>query len=78
VQFKNLLGIDTVLLGIGLEEGNAHAPNEYIDLNNFFGGIRTFAHFYNELPNYWDTSGKKTKARRGGLSKALPTWVDPA
>ena len=59
VQFKNLLGIDTVLLGIGLEEGNAHAPNEYIDLNNFFGGIRTFAHFYNELPTYWGASGKK-------------------
>ena len=59
VQFKNLLGIDTVLLGIGLEEGNAHAPNEYIDLNNFFGGIRTFVHFYNELPTYWGASGKK-------------------
>ena len=59
VQFKKLLGIDTVLLGIGLEEGNAHAPNEYIDLNNFFGGIRTFVHFYNELPNFWDASRKK-------------------
>jgi len=59
VQFKKLLGIDTVLLGIGLEEGNAHAPNEYIDLNNFFGGIRTFTHFYNELPSFWDASRKK-------------------
>jgi acetylornithine deacetylase/succinyl-diaminopimelate desuccinylase-like protein len=59
VQFKNLLGIDTVLLGIGLEEGNAHAPNEYIDLNNFFGGIRTFAHFYNELPMYWSAAVKR-------------------
>jgi acetylornithine deacetylase/succinyl-diaminopimelate desuccinylase-like protein len=59
VQFKKLLGIDTVLLGIGLEEGNAHAPNEFIDLNNFFGGIRTFVHFYNELPGFWDASRKK-------------------
>jgi len=53
VQFKNLLGIDTVLLGFGLPDGNAHAPNEFIVLDNFFGGIRTCLHFYNELPNFW-------------------------
>jgi acetylornithine deacetylase/succinyl-diaminopimelate desuccinylase-like protein len=59
VQFKKLLGIDTVLLGFGLAEGNAHAPNEFIVLENFFGGIRTTAHFYNELPNYWGKGRKK-------------------
>lgn len=59
VQFKKLLGIDTVLLGFGLPEGNAHAPNEFIDLENFFGGIRVATHFYNELPNYWGKSRKK-------------------
>ncbi|MBI3580160.1 MAG: dipeptidase [Ignavibacteriales bacterium] len=56
VQFKNLLGLDTVLLGFGLPDENAHAPNEFINLDNFFGGIRTSVHFYHELPNYW---GKK-------------------
>ena len=49
VQFKQLLGLDTVLLGFGLPDENAHAPNEFLNLNNFFGGIRTTAHFYNEL-----------------------------
>lgn len=59
VQFKNLLGLDTVLLGFGLPDENAHAPNEFINLDNFFGGIRTSVHFYNELPNYWDNRKKK-------------------
>jgi acetylornithine deacetylase/succinyl-diaminopimelate desuccinylase-like protein len=52
VQFKQLLGLDTVLLGFGLPDENAHAPDEFINLDNFFGGIRTSLHFFNELPNY--------------------------
>jgi acetylornithine deacetylase/succinyl-diaminopimelate desuccinylase-like protein len=52
VQFKQLLGIDTVLLGFGLPDENAHAPDEFIDLDNFFGGIRTSAYFFEELPNF--------------------------
>ena len=58
VDFKKMLGIDSVLLGFGLPEENAHAPNEFIDLNNFFCGIKTAAHYYHELPNFWK-SGKK-------------------
>ncbi|MBI5476772.1 MAG: dipeptidase [Ignavibacteriales bacterium] len=52
VQFKKILGIDSVLLGFGLPDENAHAPNEFLYLENFFGGIRTVAHFYNELPGF--------------------------
>jgi acetylornithine deacetylase/succinyl-diaminopimelate desuccinylase-like protein len=59
VQFKQILGIDTVLLGFGLAEGNAHAPNEFIVLENFFGGIKTVLHFYNELPAIWVKDRKK-------------------
>lgn len=50
VQFKELLGLDTVLLGFGLPDENAHAPDEFINLGNFYGGIRTVVHFYNEFP----------------------------
>lgn len=53
-QFKRLLGLDTVLLGFGLPDENAHAPDEHIDLDNFFGGIRTSVHFFNELPRFMD------------------------
>lgn len=52
VQFKQLLGLDTVLLGFGLPDENAHAPDEFLNLDNFFGGIKTSVHFFNELPNY--------------------------
>jgi len=58
VQFKQLLGIDTVLLGFGLPEGNAHAPDEFIDIENLFGGMRTCAHFYNELPAMLTRKGR--------------------
>lgn len=59
VQFKKILGLDTVLLGFGLPDENAHAPDEFINLDNFFGGIRTSVHFYSELPDYWTRRTKK-------------------
>lgn len=48
-HFKKILGLDTVLLGFGLPDENAHAPDEFINLENFFGGINTIVHFYGEL-----------------------------
>jgi len=48
-HFKKILGLDTVLLGFGLPDENAHAPDEFISLDHFFGGIKTIAHFYEEL-----------------------------
>ncbi len=48
-HFKKILGLDTVLLGFGLPDENAHAPDEFINLDNFFGGMKTIAHFYDEL-----------------------------
>ncbi|HTK82209.1 MAG TPA: dipeptidase [Bacteroidota bacterium] len=62
VQFKQLLGLDTVLLGFGLPDENAHAPDEHLNLTNFYGGIRTAVHFYNELPAYM----KNGRSRRRG------------
>jgi len=59
VQFKRILGLDTVLFGFGLPYENAHAPDEFLNLNNFFGGIRAVAHYYNELPRYMVMKGNK-------------------
>ena len=61
VQFKEILGLDTVLLGFGLPDENAHAPDEFINLDNFFGGMRTCVHFYDELPNFWQSAKKGKK-----------------
>jgi acetylornithine deacetylase/succinyl-diaminopimelate desuccinylase-like protein len=50
VQLKELLDLDTVLLGFGLPDENAHAPDEFLNIDNFHGGIRTSVHFFDELP----------------------------
>jgi acetylornithine deacetylase/succinyl-diaminopimelate desuccinylase-like protein len=59
VDFKRILGLDTVLLGFGLPDENAHAPDEFMSLDNFYGGIRTAVHFYNELPGLMKNGRKK-------------------
>ena len=64
VQFKELLGIDTVLLGFGQPDENAHAPDEFINLDHFYGGIQTSVHFFNELPGHM--TGSRKKALRAG------------
>jgi acetylornithine deacetylase/succinyl-diaminopimelate desuccinylase-like protein len=44
-----LLGIPSVLMGIGLPDENAHAPNEKLDLFNFQHGIVSSACFFEEM-----------------------------
>lgn len=44
--FQELLGIDTILLGFGLEEDNIHSPNESFRLENFELGLKTIPLFY--------------------------------
>jgi acetylornithine deacetylase/succinyl-diaminopimelate desuccinylase-like protein len=47
--FQSELNAPTVLFGIGLPDENAHAPNEKLDLGNFFGGIVASAYLYEEI-----------------------------
>lgn len=47
--FQNLLGLPTVLAGVGLPDDAAHAPNEKFDLENYQGGIRMAAILYEEM-----------------------------
>jgi acetylornithine deacetylase/succinyl-diaminopimelate desuccinylase-like protein len=47
--FAELLGIPSVLMGIGLPDENAHAPNEKLDLFNFQHGIVSSACFFEEM-----------------------------
>lgn len=44
--FKNILQLDTVLLGFGLDNDNIHSPNEKLDITNFLKGIETVACFH--------------------------------
>lgn len=38
--FKNILGVEILLLGLALPDCRAHAPNENFPLENFYAGIR--------------------------------------
>ena len=49
--FKDMLGIDTVLMGFGLSDDNLHAPNEKFHLPNFHRGIEASIHFLSLVAN---------------------------
>lgn len=47
--FQEVLGLPSVLFGVGLPDENAHAPNEKLDLENFHKGIIASAVLYDEI-----------------------------
>ncbi len=47
--FKEVLNAPSILMGFGLPKDNIHSPNESISLENFFGGIRASALFFNNI-----------------------------
>lgn len=53
--FKEMLGVDAVLLGFGLPDDHIHGPNEKLNLDCYYSGMRTAAALY-------DILGKKLTA----------------
>lgn len=47
--FRQKLGIDTLLLGWGLDDDNTHSPNEKFCLADFHRGIKASANLWREL-----------------------------
>ena len=47
--FRNTFNVPVVLLGFGLPGENAHAPNEWLSLENFHTGTLAIALLYDEL-----------------------------
>jgi len=47
--FKSILGLDTILLGFGLDDDRIHSPNEKFELDCFRLGMRSHAQLLAEL-----------------------------
>jgi acetylornithine deacetylase/succinyl-diaminopimelate desuccinylase-like protein len=48
-SFDRILKLPQVLIGVGLPDDAIHAPNEKFDLKQFYLGIETMVHLYDEL-----------------------------
>jgi len=47
--FGEVLKVDTILMGFGLDSDDIHSPNEHYGLFNFYKGIETIPHFFGEF-----------------------------
>ncbi len=47
-DFARHLGIPSILMGFGLPDDGLHSPNEKYRLENYYTGIMTIAHFFEE------------------------------
>jgi acetylornithine deacetylase/succinyl-diaminopimelate desuccinylase-like protein len=48
-DFATHLGIPTVLMGFGLPDDGLHSPNEKYRIGNYYTGIMTIAHFFEQM-----------------------------
>jgi acetylornithine deacetylase/succinyl-diaminopimelate desuccinylase-like protein len=48
-SFQSILGLPIVLFGFARPDGQAHAPNEWMDLANYEGGIRAIIRYWQRL-----------------------------
>ncbi|MCC7104482.1 MAG: dipeptidase [Chloroflexi bacterium] len=48
-SFEQILGLPTVLMGVGLPDEHFHAPNERFDLENYYRGARAAAALWQEM-----------------------------
>ena len=55
--FKDVLGLDSVLMGFGLDSDAIHSPNEHYGLFNYMKGIETIAMFHKHFAKLTRVSG---------------------
>jgi acetylornithine deacetylase/succinyl-diaminopimelate desuccinylase-like protein len=47
-DFARFIGIPTILMGFGLPDDGLHSPNEKYSVDNYYKGIMTVAHFFEQ------------------------------
>jgi acetylornithine deacetylase/succinyl-diaminopimelate desuccinylase-like protein len=47
--FQEELGVDSLLMGLGLPDDGAHAPNERFRVEDYYRGMVTMASFLEEM-----------------------------
>jgi len=50
-DFKDILGLDSVLMGFGLDSDAIHSPNEHFGLDRFQKGIESIIRFHDHFGN---------------------------
>jgi acetylornithine deacetylase/succinyl-diaminopimelate desuccinylase-like protein len=77
-DFEHQLKVPAVLMGVGLNDDQIHAPNEKLDLVNFYRGIEASAYLMEELgrqaapaaaPGKKPGRAKAGKTRRAGSKR---------
>jgi acetylornithine deacetylase/succinyl-diaminopimelate desuccinylase-like protein len=66
-DFAKFIGIPTILMGFGLPDDGLHSPNEKYNLDNYYKGIMTVAHFFEKYgevsePTEVETAPAEVKA----------------
>jgi len=56
-DFERILGAPVLLVGFGLPGENAHAPDEWMSVENFRGGMRAMAGMWDEYARLSKTAG---------------------
>jgi len=52
-MFKDKLGLDSIMMGFGLDSDAIHSPNEHFGVFNYLKGIETIPYFYQNLRKMW-------------------------
>ena len=54
-MFKKVLGLDSIMMGFGLDSDAIHSPNESFGIFNYLKGIETITVYYQKFAKLYQT-----------------------